>query len=98
MRHPAPPGATAVGIPARIIVEDDDKRREEQSQKMGFSAYGVTQGATDPVSTALHRLIDHVAAQDRQIEMLEAALARLGAKVEDSAEPLDAPRLNRMVQ
>ena len=93
-----PAGATAVGIPARTIVEEDDKRREEQAAKMGFSAYGVTQGADDPLSTALHRLIDHVAEQDRQIELLEAALARLGAKVDGVVEPLDAPRLNRMVE
>ena len=92
-----PAGATAVGIPARIIVEENAKRREEQAAKMGFSAYGVTQGADDPLSTALHRLIDHVAEQDRQIERLEAALQRLGARVEDVVEPLDAPKLNRMV-
>ena len=94
---PVPAGATAVGSPARVIVEDDDKRREEQAAKMGFSAYAVTQGTDDPLAEALHRLIDHVAAQDRQIERLEAALAQLGARVEDEREPLDANRLNRMV-
>ena len=92
-----PPGATAVGIPARTIVEDDDTRREEQAAHMNFAAYGVTQGADDPLSTALHRLINHVAGQDRQIELLEAALARLGARIEDTVEPLDAPGLNKMV-
>ena len=92
-----PAGATAVGIPARVILEDDDRRREEQAAKMGFSAYAVTQGANDPLADALHRLIDHVAEQDRQIERLEEALERLGAKVEDAREPLDAGRLSRMV-
>ena len=92
-----PPGATAVGIPARVILEDDDKRREAQSARMGFSAYAVTQGASDPLADALHRLIDHVAEQDRQIERLEDALKRLGAGVEDVRAPLDAGRLNRMV-
>lgn len=94
---PVPAGATAVGSPARIIIEDDDKRREEQAARMGFSAYAVTQGADDPLADALHRLIDHVAAQDRQIERLEAALSQLGARVQDDREPLDANRLNRMV-
>lgn len=92
-----PAGATAVGIPARVILEEDDLRREEQAAKMGFSAYAVTQGASDPLADALHRLIDHVAEQDRQIERLEEALERLGAKVEDAREPLDAGRLSRMV-
>jgi serine O-acetyltransferase len=92
-----PAGATAVGIPARVIVEADAKRREEQAAKMGFSAYAVTQGLDDPLATALHSLIDHVADQDRTIEHLQEALQRLGERVEDAGEPLDAGRLNRMV-
>jgi serine O-acetyltransferase len=93
-----PPGATAVGIPARVIVEDADQRREAQAAKMGFSAYAVTQGGDDPLSLALHRLIDHVAEQDRTIEQLQAALTRLGGEVTESCAPLDAPALNRMVE
>ncbi len=93
-----PAGATAVGIPARVIVEDADQRREAQAQKMGFSAYAVTQGGDDPLSLALHRLIDHVAEQDRTIEQLQAALARMGAEVAQSPEPFDAPALNKMVE
>jgi len=92
-----PAGATAVGIPARVIVEDDARRREEQAERMGFSAYGLTKDVNDPLATALHRLIDHVAEQDRTIEQLQAALARLGARVEEHVEPLDAGKLNQMV-
>jgi serine O-acetyltransferase len=93
-----PPGATAVGIPARVIVDGEAVRREAQAAKMGFSAYAVTQSADDPLTIALHRLIDHVAEQDRQIEALQEALLRLGAGV-DRAEsrPLDARALNQMV-
>jgi serine O-acetyltransferase len=94
-----PARATAVGIPARVIVNDEDRRREENAARIGFTAYGITQGATDPLAQALHRLIDHVAEQDRQIEALQQALQRLGASVECGDEPpLDAPRLNRMVE
>jgi serine O-acetyltransferase len=95
-----PPGATAVGIPARIIGDDVDARREAQAARMGFSAYAVTQGADDPLSVALHQLIDHVAEQDRRIERLVDALERAGATppVEvREGEPLDAGRLNRLV-
>ena len=95
-----PPGATAVGIPARIIGEEVDAQREAQAARMGFSAYAITQGADDPLSVALHQLIDHVAAQDRRIDQLVAELERLGAR--PAAEtvqgtPLDAGRLSRLV-
>ncbi len=52
-----PAGATAVGIPARIIVDAQDKSREEKAAKLGFSAYArhgqgrgrsVGQGAAGP--------------------------------------------------
>lgn len=92
-----PAGATAVGIPARVIEEELDKQREAHAERMGFSAYAVTQGATDPLATALHMLIDHVAEQDRQIEHLHATLVRMGQKVGEVCEPLDARQLNRMV-
>ena len=93
-----PPRATAVGIPARVIVDDEDQRREAQAAKMGFSAYAVTQSADDPLVIALHRLIDHVAEQDQRIEALQQALARVGAHVDrPEAHPLDARALNRMV-
>lgn len=95
-----PPGATAVGIPARIIGDDVEARREAQAARMGFSAYAVTQGADDPLSVALHQLIDHVAEQDRRIDRLLEALERAGAVPPPGVregEPLDAGRLNRMV-
>jgi serine O-acetyltransferase len=95
-----PPGATAVGIPARIISDDVDQRREAHANRMGFSAYAITQGADDPLSIALHQLIDHVAEQDRRIDQLVAALERVGAAPPaGSCEgvPLDAGRLSRLV-
>ena len=45
-------GATAVGNPARMIQAEAEAAREEAAAKMGFSAYGVTQG-DDPVSQAM---------------------------------------------
>lgn len=95
-----PPGATAVGIPARIISDDVDQRREVQANRMGFSAYAITQGTDDPLSIALHQLIDHVAEQDRRIDQLVALLERAGVQPPApvcEAEHLDATRLNRLV-
>jgi serine O-acetyltransferase len=95
-----PPGATAVGIPARIISDDLDQRREAQANRMGFSAYAVTQGADDPLSVALHQLIDHVAEQDRRIDRLVQALEQAGVKPPPETcdtVPLDTNRLSRLV-
>jgi len=95
-----PPGATAVGIPARILADERVQQREAQAARMGFSAYAVTQGADDPLSIALHQLIDHVAAQDQRIESLTRALQEAGVFTPaQTTEPqtLDAGRLNRMV-
>lgn len=73
---PVPKGATAVGNPARIIVQASDVVREEVASKMGFSAYGVTQN-DDPVSQALRGLIDNAQSQEEQIALLWATLQKL---------------------
>jgi serine O-acetyltransferase len=73
---PVPPGATAVGNPARIIEASMDVKREETASRMGFSAYGVTQ-SDDPLSQAMRGLIDNAATQEQQIAMLWQALEKL---------------------
>jgi serine O-acetyltransferase len=94
-----PPGATAVGNPARILVREADAEREHAANRMGFSAYGITPDGNDPLAKALHGLIDHAAAQQRQIDRLVAALERQGVAIEDTlpAQRLDAAQLNRLV-
>jgi serine O-acetyltransferase len=61
-----PPGATAVGIPAKIIVDDADKTREEKAAKLGFSAYAVTRD-DDPVANAIQGLLDHSVDIDKRL-------------------------------
>lgn len=73
---PVPPGATAVGNPARIIEAAGDAKREEAASRMGFSAYGVTQ-SDDPVSLAMRGLIDNAASQEHQIALLWKAIETL---------------------
>jgi serine O-acetyltransferase len=94
-----PPGATALGIPARIIEDDADKRREVAAARLGFSAYAVTQTSDDPLSVALHSLIDHAAEQGQKIEAILAVLDKLGVCPVDPSEraPFDPKRLNEMV-
>lgn len=84
-----PPGATAVGIPARIILGEQDRVREETAEKMGFSAYAVTRTEDDPLSRAIHGLLDHAVETDRRIEHLLLLLERAGVSVDDEAATAD---------
>jgi serine O-acetyltransferase len=95
-----PPGATAVGNPARILHKEAEAARESAANRMGFSAYGLSQGGDDPLVKALHGLIDHADKQQREIDRLLAALRRHGIPVDevDAERPtVDASELNRLV-
>jgi serine O-acetyltransferase len=103
---PVPPGATAVGNPARIVGGDAERSREAAAARMGFSAYGVTQG-DDPVAQAMKGLIDNAASHEHQIALLWAAIEKLAAAratggcVPDDAqraEGFDARRLEQLVK
>jgi serine O-acetyltransferase len=100
---PVPAGATAVGNPARIIAAQDDAKREAAAAKMGFSAYGVSQGE-DPVAQAMRGLIDNAAGHEHQIALLWHALEHLKGLPKHlpsdahTTEQFDAERLNRLVK
>ena len=106
---PVPPGATAVGNPARILQAETEATREEAAAKMGFSAYGVTQG-DDPVSQAMKGLIDNASGHEHQIMLLWQAVEKLSARSRElpvgdcvpqdaqTTEAFDADRLNRLVK
>jgi serine O-acetyltransferase len=91
-----PPGASAVGIPARIIVDEQDKSREEKAAKLGFSAYAVTAKASDdPMAKALQGMLDHSMEQDHRLEQLQRELEALKGRTEDDlavAERFDPRR------
>jgi serine O-acetyltransferase len=107
--RPVPAGATAVGNPARIIAAETDAQREEAAAKMGFSAYGVTQG-DDPVAQAMKGLIDNAHGHEHQIALLWQAIEKLSQRSRElpnedcvpddaqKAEAFDAERLNRLVK
>ena len=84
-----PPGATAVGIPARIIEAGRDALREAKAEKMGFSAYAVSKNEDDPVSHAIHGLLDHAVETDRRIEILLKYIERAGISLEDDVATAD---------
>jgi len=84
-----PPGATAVGIPARIILDEQDKTREEKAAKLGFSAYAVSAKAEDdPLAKAVQGLLDHSVEMDKRIELILNQIEQLQAEREDTQRQL----------
>jgi serine O-acetyltransferase len=74
-----PPGATVVGIPGRIV-QDQDKKQEER-----FAAYAVVQEQTDPYAMAIQQLVEHS-------QELERAVRALQQKMSDMERDADARR------
>jgi len=77
-----PPGATAVGIPGRVIVkssDEQDAKRKAIAEKIGFDAYGVSEDMPDPVARAIGQLLDHVQAVEERLEGMCGALKALGS-------------------
>lgn len=95
-----PPGATAVGIPARIIESARELAREEKAENLGFSAYAVTRSEDDPLSMAIHGLLDHAVETDRRIAALLKTIERAGVSLEDdvaTADKFDPNYLSKIV-
>ncbi|MFC4157844.1 serine O-acetyltransferase [Chitinimonas lacunae] len=95
-----PPGATAVGIPARIVTDDRARLREESASRMGFSAYAISSDMNDPMVQAIHGLIDHSANIDQRIDIIIKQLERLGVDCTEeraTADKFDPNYLNKIV-
>ena len=93
---PVPPGATAVGIPARIIPSKEgasaDASADTPPERTKFSAYGVTL-EDDPVSQALKGLITSASSQEHQIALLWQAIEKLSSRpAAGDCVPQDAQR------
>jgi serine O-acetyltransferase len=88
---PVPAGATAVGIPARIVASKAGASADATPERK-FSAYGVTQ-EDDPLSLAMRGLIDTASSQEHQIALLWQAVATLSEERSiKSCVPHDAAR------
>src|SRR5687768_12260687 len=79
---PVPAGATAVGIPARIIPSKDGTSADVTGQPGKFSAYGITL-EDDPLSQAMKGLIDNASSHEHQIALLWQAIEKLSATRKD---------------
>jgi serine O-acetyltransferase len=95
-----PAKATAVGIPARVIEKRDEMDREIKAGQMGFSAYAVTRNEDDPLSQAIHGLLDHAVETDRRIDTLLKCLEKSGVCKADelaTADKFDPQYLGKIV-
>jgi serine O-acetyltransferase len=87
-----PPGATAAGIPARLL--------DQEKKTAGFNAYGLSSDQNDPVSKALHGLIGHSEIVDKRIDLILQQLEKLGVSVDEeraTADKFDPNYLNKIV-
>ena len=82
---PVPAGATALGIPARIIQAQAGFDRDGMRP---FNAYGITQ-QDDPLVQTLLELNHRIALQQAQIDQLQAALAQLAQITPQSPSKTD---------
>ncbi len=88
-----PAGATAAGIPARIL-------DEEKKKSSGFNAYGVGNDKDDPLSKAIHGLLGHSVTVDQRIDFILQQLEKMGVNVEEeraTADKFDPNHLNKIV-
>jgi len=88
-----PAGATAVGIPARLL-------EDPTATQTGFPAYAVSRNMDDPFVQAIHDLVDHSAHIDQRLNAIVEALRREGTSVDEapaSKDKFDPDHLNRIV-
>lgn len=83
-----PDGATAVGIPGRIIVSKQkdanasmNPQRDKIAQKYGFDAYAVAQDNPDPVANAMGIMLEHMHQMDLKVEEMCKVIQSLGGDV-----------------
>ena len=84
-----PGGATVVGIPGRIVAQQDEshEHRKKFAEKIGFDAYGTSADMPDPVANAVNCLLDHVHAMDQQMENMCKSLKTLGMEMDEVRLP-----------
>ncbi|MDO6566275.1 serine O-acetyltransferase [Alteromonas sp. 1_MG-2023] len=83
-----PAGATAVGIPGRIIIskqQSDAARvnpnRNKIAEKYGFDAYAVAPDNPDPVANAMGIMLEHMHQMDTKVEEMCKVIQSLGGDV-----------------
>ena len=83
-----PDGATAVGIPGRIIISKQQSEnttvnpnRDKIAEKYGFDAYAVAPDNPDPVANAMGIMLEHMHQMDTKVEEMCKVIQSLGGDV-----------------
>jgi serine O-acetyltransferase len=83
-----PAGATAVGIPGRIIISKQQSdaaqinpNRHKIAEKYGFDAYAVAPDNPDPVANAMGIMLEHMHQMDTKVEEMCKVIQSLGGDV-----------------
>ena len=78
-----PEGVTAVGNPARYIfkdktqIEQDEARRRDCAESIGFQPYATTQEQTDPLLEGIRVLLDRMQQNEKRMNVLCQRLSLL---------------------
>ncbi len=82
-----PPGVTAVGIPARVVMPKDKRKAKE------FVAYGTpADGCPDPVLRTIYSLRGQVTALMERVEELESEIHAMPAAQRKADMDVDGPK------
>ncbi|MBI2383249.1 MAG: serine O-acetyltransferase [Gammaproteobacteria bacterium] len=78
-----PPGATVVGIPARVVQEQraPSEKVVALAKRMGFDAYGLTRDMPDPVANAIGAMLDHIHELDDRLVRVCKLLHQLDSRM-----------------
>src|SRR6185295_1633448 len=81
--HEVPPGATVVGIPARVVQQTraPSDKVVAIAKKMGFDAYRLSRDMPDPVANAIGAMLGHIHELDDRVIELCKLLHRLDARM-----------------
>jgi serine O-acetyltransferase len=95
-----PSGATVVGIPGRIITQQDKANVQVQKDMAEkFDAYGLSPDMPDPVAKSIGVMLDHMHAVDRKLACLAKSVREMDASFEDEVLPqLDASDFSAAIE
>lgn len=77
-----PEGVTAVGNPARFIskekpLPDDESRRREYAQSIGFQPYATAPDQSDPMLEGIRVLLDRIQKNEKRMDVMCQRLSKL---------------------
>jgi serine O-acetyltransferase len=73
-----PPGATVVGIPARVVQDAPPSEKVVAiARTLGFDAYGLSRDMPDPVANAIGAMLEHIQLLDERLVQVCKLLHRM---------------------